>query len=91
MNTVTAGATTQPLFDLVAADLAAVDAAIHEVAEVDNPFLRQTLRLTQPPLPTQADDAEATTIDQLTLPSTFNYELQALQTGGAALVLDPAT
>ena len=28
---------------------------------------------------------------QLTLPSLFSYELQALQTGGAALVLDPAT
>src|SRR5438105_289032 len=53
--------------------------------------LAETLRLRTPPLPTQADDLEATTIDHLTLPSIFSYELTALQTGGAALVLDPAT
>ena len=34
------------LFAPVADDLAAVDHAIHQVAEVDHPFLRQTLRLT---------------------------------------------
>jgi hypothetical protein len=50
--------------------------------------LVQTLKLTEPPLPTQPDTAEGTTIDALTLPSLFSYELQALQTGGAALVLD---
>jgi hypothetical protein len=53
--------------------------------------LGQTLRLKAPPLPTQADNLEAGTIDQLTLSSIFSYELTALQTGGAALVLDPAT
>jgi hypothetical protein len=53
--------------------------------------LKETLRLRLPPLPTQTDALEATTIDQLTLPSIFSYELTALQTGGAALVLDPAT
>jgi hypothetical protein len=57
---------------------------------LDRP-LAQTLRLSEPPLPTQSDTSEGTTIDQLTLPSLFSYELQALQTGGAALVLDPAT
>jgi len=53
--------------------------------------LVQTLKLTEPPLPTQPDAAEGTTIDALTLPSLFSYELQALQTGGAALVLDHTT
>jgi hypothetical protein len=53
--------------------------------------LGQTLKLKAPPLPTQADNLEAGTIDQLTLSSIFSYELTALQTGGAALVLDPAT
>jgi hypothetical protein len=57
---------------------------------LDRP-LAQTLKLAEPPLPTQADATEGTTIDQLTLPSLFSYELQALQTGGAALVLDPTT
>jgi len=58
--------------------------------ELSHP-LGQTLKLKQPPLPTQPDDSEATTIDQLTLSSIFSYQLTALQTGGAALVLDPAT
>ena len=53
--------------------------------------LGQTLQLKEPPLPTQPDNVEANTIDQLTLSSIFSYELTALQTGGAALVLDPAT
>jgi len=53
--------------------------------------LGETLRLREPPLPTQADNLEATTIDALTLPSIFTYQLTALQTGGAALVLNPAT
>jgi hypothetical protein len=53
--------------------------------------LDDTLKLREPPLPTQSDTLEATTIDALTLPSIFTYELTALQTGGAALVLDPAT
>jgi hypothetical protein len=51
--------------------------------------LRTTLPLAIPPLPTDSDVTEASTIDQLTLPNVFNYSLQALQTGGAAFVLDP--
>jgi hypothetical protein len=57
---------------------------------LDRP-LAQTLKLAAPPLPTEVDTTEGTTIDELTLPSLFSYELTALQTGGAALVLDPAT
>jgi hypothetical protein len=57
---------------------------------LDRP-LAETLKLAAPPLPTEVDATEGTTIDELTLPSLFSYELTALQTGGAALVLDPAT
>ena len=53
--------------------------------------LRSTLSRKTPPLPTDSDVEEADTIDSLTLPNTFSYALQALQTGGAAFVLDPAT
>jgi hypothetical protein len=53
--------------------------------------LKYTLRRPEPPLPTQADTIEASTIDQLTLPSLFSYQLTALQSGGAALILDPST
>ena len=49
--------------------------------------LHSTLPLRTPPLPTQSDNAESATIDQLT--PTFNYSLTALPTGGAAIVLDP--
>ena len=52
--------------------------------------LNKTLPLDTPPLPTAADTVEQSTIDKLTLPHMFTYELAALQTGGAALVLDPA-
>jgi hypothetical protein len=55
---------------------------------LNRPLVR-TLRLANPPLPTQNDATEGTTIDNMTLPSLFSYELTALQTGGAALVLDP--
>ncbi|MBV8080525.1 MAG: hypothetical protein JO186_09150 [Actinobacteria bacterium] len=58
--------------------------------ELSHP-LKSTLRLAAPPLPTQPDDVEANTIDSLTLSSIFSYQLTALQTGGAALVLNPAT
>jgi hypothetical protein len=53
--------------------------------------LDKTLPLDTPPLPTAADKPEQATIDKLTLPHMFTYKLTALQTGGAALVLDPAT
>jgi hypothetical protein len=53
--------------------------------------LNETLPLDTPPLPTAADNVEQATIDKLTLPHMFTYKLTALQTGGAALVLDPAT
>jgi hypothetical protein len=53
--------------------------------------LAQTLTLATPPLPTAADTTEQATIDKLTLPHMFTYELTALQTGGAALILDPVS
>jgi hypothetical protein len=53
--------------------------------------LNKTLPLDTPPLPTAADTTEQSTIDKLTLPHMFTYKLTTLQTGGAALVLDPAT
>jgi hypothetical protein len=53
--------------------------------------LHKTLPLDTPPLPTASDSLEKATIDKLTLPHIFTYELTALQTGGAALILDPAT
>jgi len=52
--------------------------------------LDKTLPLDTPPLPTATDTTEQSTIDKLTLPHMFTYKLSALQTGGAALVLDPA-
>jgi hypothetical protein len=53
--------------------------------------LSKTLPLNTPPLPSAADAVEKATIDKLTLPHMYTYELTALQTGGAALILDPAT
>ena len=53
--------------------------------------LTKTLSLATPPLPDAEDLGEAATIDKLTLKRVFSYELQALQTGGAALVLEPAS
>jgi hypothetical protein len=52
--------------------------------------LSKTLPLATPPLPTSADTMEQSMIDKLTLPHMFTYSLTALQTGGAALILDPA-
>ena len=53
--------------------------------------LAKTLPLVTPPLPGAPDSAEVSTIDKLTLPHMFTYELQALPAGGAVLILDPAT
>jgi hypothetical protein len=53
--------------------------------------LNKTLPLATPPLPDSEDLAEAATIDKLTLKNMFSYELTALQTGGAALILDPTS
>jgi hypothetical protein len=53
--------------------------------------LSRTLPLATPPLPDAEDLQEAATIDKLTLKRIFSYELTALQTGGAALILDPST
>jgi hypothetical protein len=53
--------------------------------------LNKTLPLDTPPLPSAPDNVEKATIDKLTLPHMFTFELTALQTGGAALILDPAT
>lgn len=58
-------------------------------AELGQP-LSKTLPLGNPPLPTAADTREAKTIDKLTEPYLYTYSLVALQTGGAALILDPA-
>ena len=58
--------------------------------QLKQPLLR-TLPLATPPLPSAADSTEASTIDKLTLPHMFTYSLTALQNGGAALILDPAT
>ena len=53
--------------------------------------LSSTLSASPTPLPTDPDLNEAATIDRLTLPYLYTYQLQALQGGGAALILDPAT
>ena len=53
--------------------------------------LNKTLPLATPPLPDAEDLAEAATIDKLTLKNIFSYELTALQTGGAAIILDPSS
>ncbi len=60
--------------------------------------LSKTLPLATPPVPQSEDLAEAATIDRLTLGDPkqgepthmFSYELTAIQTGGAAIILDPA-
>lgn len=52
--------------------------------------LAQTLSSSPTPLPTDPDISEKATIDKLTLPHLFTYQLTALQGGGAALILDPA-
>ena len=52
--------------------------------------ISKTLPLATPPLPSSSDTTEASSIDKLTLPHMFTYSLTALQTGGAALILDPA-
>jgi hypothetical protein len=57
--------------------------------QLHQPLLK-TLPLDTPPLPAASDKVEKSTIDKLTLPHMFTYELTALQTGGAALILDPA-
>jgi hypothetical protein len=53
--------------------------------------LSKTLPLATPPLPSAENLAEQATIDKLTLKNIFSYEYTALQTGGAAIILDPST
>jgi hypothetical protein len=53
--------------------------------------LSETLSSSPAPLPSDPDTSEAGTIDKLTLPHLFTYSLTALQGGGAALILDPAS
>jgi hypothetical protein len=53
--------------------------------------LTDTLPLKTPPLPDAENLAEAATIDKLTAKNMFSYELTALPTGGAGLILDPAS
>jgi hypothetical protein len=52
--------------------------------------LAQTLSSSPAPLPTDPDTSEKTTIDALTLPHYYTYQLEALEAGGAALILAPA-
>jgi hypothetical protein len=51
--------------------------------------LSKTLTLPRPPLPTDPDTSETATIDRLTLPAVYSYQLTQLQDGSAALILDP--
>lgn len=53
--------------------------------------LVKTLKLAKPPLPTNPDMSEKATIDKLTLPAVYSFQLAALQAGGAALILDPVS
>jgi hypothetical protein len=53
--------------------------------------ISKTLPLATPPLPDAEDLAEAATIDKLTLKNIFTFQYTAIQTGGAAIILDPAT
>jgi hypothetical protein len=56
--------------------------------QLDQP-LRDTLPLDKPPLPTEPDTKEASTIDKLTLPAVYSYNYQQLQDASALLVLNP--
>lgn len=53
--------------------------------------LKTTLPLSKPPLPDELNRAEGPTIDALTLPSLYVSNLTQLQSGGALLILTPAT
>jgi hypothetical protein len=53
--------------------------------------ISKTLPLATPPLPDSEDLAEAATIDKLTLKNIFTFQYTAIQTGGAAIILDPST
>lgn len=53
--------------------------------------LSKTLPVAPTPLPTNPDLTEKKTIDALTLPHMYTYGLEALQSGGALLILDPAS
>ena len=52
--------------------------------------LKLTLPLDKPPLPAEQDAKEKATIDRLTLPVLYSFQVQALQDGTEALVLTPA-
>lgn len=51
--------------------------------------LKDTLKLSHPPLPTQSNVVEGPLIDGLTLPRLFQYSFTDLQTNGALLILSP--
>jgi hypothetical protein len=53
--------------------------------------LSKTLPDVKTPLPSDPDLTEKKAIDSLTLPHLYTYGLEALQTGGAVLILDPAS
>jgi hypothetical protein len=53
--------------------------------------LAKTLPLEQPPLASQPDKKEASTIDRLTLPVLYQFQFQGLNDGTEALVLTPTS
>ena len=53
--------------------------------------LSSTLPLVKPPLPSQPDSKESTTIDRLTLPVEYSFGYQPLSNGTDALILTPTS
>jgi hypothetical protein len=53
--------------------------------------LARTLPLPKPPLPSQPDSKESTTIDRLTLPVEYSFGYQPLSNGTDALILTPTS
>jgi hypothetical protein len=53
--------------------------------------LARTLPLVKPPLPSQTDSKESTTIDRLTLPVEYSFGYQPLSNGTDALILTPTS
>jgi hypothetical protein len=53
--------------------------------------LSRTLPLMKPPLPSQPDTKESTTIDRLTLPVEYSFGYQPLSNGTDALILTPTS
>ena len=58
--------------------------------QLDQP-LSKTLPLAKPPLPSQADSRESTTVDRLTLPVEYAFGYQPLPNGTDAIILTPTS